>query len=195
MLFVSSAPRASLAIAALGLAVAALLATRADSAARHGRTRGAQLALLLAYCALLSVPAWPLYREVDAWQDLPSVARAIASDARGRPLILMAPDETTQAVIDMYARSDAELVRGPLDTAALTALRERLAREPHALVLTLLPGRELVGAFLRSAERFKPGARALDDQLPPWIAASELTVAHRYALPNGRRYALLEAVR
>jgi 4-amino-4-deoxy-L-arabinose transferase-like glycosyltransferase len=195
VLFASSAPRGSLAIGALGLAAAALLAIRAESAARHEQTRRAQLALLLAYCVLLSVPAWPLYREVDSWQDLPSVARAIASDARGRPLILMAPDETTQAIIDMYVRTDTELVRGPLDTASLTALRERVAREPDALIVTLLPGRELVGAFLRYAERFNPGARALDDQLPRWIAASGLTVAHRYALPNGRRYALLEAAR
>jgi len=195
VLFASSAPRGSLAIAALGLAAAALLAIGAESAARHAQIRRAQLALLLAYCVLLSVPAWPLYHEADAWQDLPSVARAIESDGRGRPLILMAPDETTQAIIDMYARTDAELVRGPLDTAALTALRERLAREPDALIVTLLPGRELVGAFLRNVERFKPGAHALDDGLPPWIAASGLTIAHRYALPNGRRYALLEAVR
>jgi 4-amino-4-deoxy-L-arabinose transferase-like glycosyltransferase len=195
VLFASSAPRGSLAIGALGLTAAALLAIRAESAARHEQTRRAQLALLLAYCVLLSVPAWPLYREVDGWQDLPSVARAIASDARGRPLILMAPDETTQAIIDMYARSEPVVVPGPLDTASLTALRERLALEPDALIVTLLPGRELVGAFLRYAERFKPGARALDDQLPPWIAASGLTVAHRYALPNGRRYALLEAAR
>jgi 4-amino-4-deoxy-L-arabinose transferase-like glycosyltransferase len=195
VLFASSAPRGSLAIGALGLTAAALLAIRAESAARHEQTRRAQLALLLAYCVLLSVPAWPLYREVDGWQDLPSVARAIASDARGRPLILMAPDETTQAIIDMYARSEPVVVPGPLDTVSLTALRERLALEPDALIVTLLPGRELVGAFLRYAERFKPGARALDDQLPPWIAASGLTVAHRYALPNGRRYALLEAAR
>jgi 4-amino-4-deoxy-L-arabinose transferase-like glycosyltransferase len=195
MLFASSLPRGSLAIGALGVAAAALLAIGAESAARHERTRRAQLALLLAYCVLLSIPAWPVYREVDTWQDLPSVARAIESDARGRPLILMAPDETTQAIIDMYARTGAELVRGPLDTAALATLRERLAREPDALVVTLLPGRELAGAFLRGAERFKPASRALDDQLPPWIAASRLTIAHRYALPNGRRYALLEAVR
>jgi hypothetical protein len=132
---------------------------------------------------------------VDAWQDLSSVALAIESDARGRPLILMAPDETTQAIVDMYARTDAELVRGPLDTAALTKLRERLAREPDALVVTLLPGRELVGAFLRNAERFKASASALDAELPAWIGASGLKVAHRYALPNGRRYALLEASR
>jgi 4-amino-4-deoxy-L-arabinose transferase-like glycosyltransferase len=183
----------SLAIAASGLLVAAVLAIRADSAARHGRTQRAQLALLLAYCVLLIVPAWPVYREIDAWQDLPSVARAIESDGRGRPLILMAPDETTRAVIDMYARSDAELVPGPLGAAALADLREHLTREPDALVVTLLPGRQLIGAFRESAARFKP--QALDDELPTWIAASGLKIAHRYALPNGRRYALLEAGR
>jgi hypothetical protein len=73
-------------------------------------------------------------------------------------------------------------------------LAERLAREPDALVVTLLPGRELTPAFRRAAERFH--ARALDDApLPAWIAASGLRIAHRYALPNGRRYALLEAPR
>jgi 4-amino-4-deoxy-L-arabinose transferase-like glycosyltransferase len=193
VLLAPSAAVGSVAIAAVGLLVAAVLAIRADSEARHDRTQHAQLALLLAYCVLLIVPAWPLYREVDAWQDLQSVAQAIESDGRGRPLILMAPDETTQAVIDMYARTDAELVPGPLGATALADLRERLAREPDALVVTLLPGRELMGAFRESAERFKP--QALDDELPAWIAASGLKTAHRYALPNGRRYALLEAAR
>jgi hypothetical protein len=184
----------SLAIAALGLLAAAVLAIRADAAARRAHTQGAQLALLLAYCLLLIVPAWPLYREVDTWQDLQNIAQAIESDSRGRPLILMAPDETTQAVIDMYTRSDTELVQGPLGADALTDLAKRLAREPDALVVTLLPGRELTGGFRRAAERFH--ARALvDAPLPAWIAASGLRIAHRYALPNGRRYALLEAPR
>jgi 4-amino-4-deoxy-L-arabinose transferase-like glycosyltransferase len=182
-----------LAIAALGLLGAAILAIRADTAARRGRTQPALLAMLLAYCMLLIVPAWPVYREVDTWQDLPRLAQAIEADGRDRPLILMAPDETTQAIIDMYARTDAELVPGPLAAAALGDLREQLTRAPDALVLTLLPGRELVGAFRESAERFKP--QALDDGLPTWIAASGLKIAHRYALPNGRRYALLEAAR
>jgi 4-amino-4-deoxy-L-arabinose transferase-like glycosyltransferase len=193
VLLAPSAPGGSLAIAALGLLAAAALAIRADSAARHDRTQHATRALLLAYCVLLIVPAGPLYREVNAWQDLQSVAQAIESDSRGRPLILIAPDETTQAVIDMYARTDAELVPAPLGAGALTDLRERLAREPDALVVALLPGRELMGAFRESAERFKP--QALDDELPTWIAASGLKIAHRYALPNGRRYALLEAAR
>jgi 4-amino-4-deoxy-L-arabinose transferase-like glycosyltransferase len=193
VLLAPSAPSGSRAVAALGLLASAVLAMRADSAARHDRARRAARALLLAYCVLLIVPAWPLYREVDAWQDLRSVAQAIGSDGRGRPLILMAPDETTQAVIDMYARVDAELVPGPLGAAALADLRARLAREPDALVVALLPGRELTAAFRRNAERFSP--RVIDDALPAWIAASGLRIAHRYALPNGRRYALLEAAR
>jgi 4-amino-4-deoxy-L-arabinose transferase-like glycosyltransferase len=193
VLLAPSAPAGSLAIAALGLVVAAVLAIRADAEARHDRTQRAQLALLLAYCVLLIVPAWPLYREVDAWQDLHSVAQAIGSDGRGRLLILMAPDETTQAVIDMYARTDAELVPSPLGATALADLHERLTREPDALVVTLLPGRELTGAFREGAERFRP--QALEDELPAWIAASGLKIVHRYALPNGRRYALLEAAR
>jgi hypothetical protein len=187
--------RISIAISALGLSAGAILAVRAASAARAGDMRRAQFELVLAYCLLLIVPAWPLYREVDSWQDLPSLARAIESDASGRPLILMAPDETTRAVIDMYARSDAELVRGPPDAASVAALRDRVAREPGALVVTLLPGRELTGALRRSAQRLGIGAGMRSDDLPPWIAASGLRVAHRYELPNGRRYALLEAAR
>jgi 4-amino-4-deoxy-L-arabinose transferase-like glycosyltransferase len=193
VLLAPGASGASLAIALGGLLAAAALAIRANSAARQVRTQDAALLLLLAYCMLLIVPAWPLYREVDAWQDLPSVARSIESDGRARPLILMAPDETTQAVIDMYARTDAELVPGPFGPAALADLRARLAREPQALVLTLLPGRELEGPFRQAALRFH--VRALDEELPAWIAASGLKIAHRYALPNGRRYALLEAAR
>lgn len=195
VLIAPGVPGISIAISALGLVAAAILAARADSAVRGGEMRRAQLELVLAYCVLLTVPAWQLYREIDTWQDLPSLAKAIESDAAGRPLILMAPDETTRAIIDMYARSDAELVRGPLDAAALAVLRDRMAREPRARVVTLLPGRELTGAFSRSGERFGIGASRRNEELPAWIGASGLRIAHRYALPNGRRYALLEAAR
>ncbi len=75
----------------------------------------AQFALLVAYCVLLSGPASQLYRQVDGWQNLASIGRAIAADAAGRPLILLAPDETTRALIDMYARTSVGLVAGPLD--------------------------------------------------------------------------------
>jgi 4-amino-4-deoxy-L-arabinose transferase-like glycosyltransferase len=153
---------------------------------------GALLALLASYCLLISVPAAALYRSVDAWQDLASIGRAVRADAAGRPLILMAPDETTRAFIDMFTRPDVELVPGPADAAAIARLRERLASLPTALVVAQLPGRELVGSLRRLAERFPHATAREPEGEPGWILAARLRVLHRYALPNGRRYALLE---
>jgi hypothetical protein len=104
-------------ISAVGLTVAAALALRAWAAARDQVQRALWL-LLLAYCALLVAPASQAYRQVDTWQDLASTARAIGHDTAGKPLILFAPDETSRAMIDMYARTTVELVPGPIDAAA-----------------------------------------------------------------------------
>jgi hypothetical protein len=41
------------------------------------RLRRALWSLFLAYCVLLVAPASQVYAQVDAWQDLRSVARAI----------------------------------------------------------------------------------------------------------------------
>jgi hypothetical protein len=160
------------------------------AASAHATLPGALLALLASYCLLISVPAAALYRSVDAWQDLASIGRAVRADAAGRPLILMAPDETTRALIDMFARRDVEFVPGPVDAAAIAGLRERLAAAPTALVVAQLPGRELVGSLRSLAERLGH-ANTLEPE-PGWILAARLRVLHRYALPNGRRYALLE---
>jgi 4-amino-4-deoxy-L-arabinose transferase-like glycosyltransferase len=167
-------------ICGLGLIAAAILAIRADLAARGRNMARAQLALVLAYCVLLTAPASQLYRQVDTWQNLAAIGRAIQTDAAGRPLVLLAPDETTRALIDMYARTDVGLIRGPIDAAATERLEERLAREPRSLVVTQLPGRAALG--VSGVERE-----------PQWLSAPWLRIAHRYALPHGRRYALLEA--
>jgi hypothetical protein len=57
-----------------------------------------------------------------------------------------------------------------------------------------LPGRELTGALRRLADALGVAAAraASAPDLPAWTPALELRIAHRYALPNGRRYALLE---
>jgi 4-amino-4-deoxy-L-arabinose transferase-like glycosyltransferase len=167
-------------ICGLGLIAAAILAIRADLAARGRNMARAQLALVLAYCVLLTAPASQLYRQVDTWQNLAAIGRAIQTDAAGRPLVLLAPDETTRALIDMYARTDVGLIRGPIDAAAIARLEERLAREPRSLVVTQLPGSAALG--VSGVERE-----------PQWLSAPWLRIAHRYALPHGRRYALLEA--
>jgi 4-amino-4-deoxy-L-arabinose transferase-like glycosyltransferase len=177
-------------ISAAGLLAAAWLTMRAWSAARDHVLR-AQWSLLLAYCTLLVAPASQIYARVDAWQDLASIARAIGRDAAGRPLILFAPDETTRAIIDMYARNEVDLVPGPIDAAAILDLRTRAQAVPHILVVAQLPVRRALGEQVKGALGMKGGTRPAAEP-PPWADDAQLRVARTYSLPNGRRYALLE---
>jgi 4-amino-4-deoxy-L-arabinose transferase-like glycosyltransferase len=161
-----------------GLVGAAVMACRAWSAARH-QVVHAQWFLLLAYCALLVGPASQLYTQVDTWQDLAKIGRAVERDAAGHPLILLAPDETTRAMIDMYARSSVERVATPLYATVA----------PNSLILTQLPGRAgPLNTWLQRAP-----SSAVPNSLPQ-IPAARLEVAQQYSLPNGRRYALLRVV-
>jgi 4-amino-4-deoxy-L-arabinose transferase-like glycosyltransferase len=180
-------------ISAIGLIAAAALALRAWAAAREEVPR-AQWSLLLAYCALLIGPASQVYARVDTWQDLGSIVRAIERDAADKPLILFAPDETTRAMIDMYARTTVDLIPGPVDAAAVDRLKADLSTAPQSLIVVQLPGR--AGSI---AQRYGLGprrggeAQRSDGQSElPWLRAAGLRVAKKYSLPNGRRYALLE---
>jgi len=179
-------------ISAVGLIVAASFALRAWTAARDDVQR-AQWSLLLAYCALLVGPASQVYARVDPWQDLASIARAIGRDAAGKPLILFAPDETTRAIIDMYARTAVDLIPGPIGAASIEHLRADAEAAPQSFIVVLLPGR---AGSITQRLRFGPrrGAVQPSDGQPelPWLQSAGLRVAKTYALPNGRRYALLE---
>jgi 4-amino-4-deoxy-L-arabinose transferase-like glycosyltransferase len=177
-------------ISATGLLLAAALALRAWRAARD-QVRRAQWSLFLAYCALLAGPASQVYARVDVWQNLASIARAIGHDAAGKPLILFAPDETTRAVIDMYARADVGLVSGPIDAAAVARLRAAAASVPQSLIVVLLPGPARVDALRLARAAAPAGASAPGDSEPAWAGAAKLRVAKTYSLPHGRRYALL----
>jgi 4-amino-4-deoxy-L-arabinose transferase-like glycosyltransferase len=182
-------------ISAVGLSVATALALRAWAAARDQLQRALWL-LLLAYCALLVGPASQAYRQVDTWQDLASIARAIARDSAGKPLILFAPDETTRAIIDMYVRTSVDLVPGPIDAAATERLRAATEAAPHSLIVVQLPGRAgSIAQRLGQSVGFHPVGTAqppYGESELPWLRAAGLRVAKSYSLPNGRRYALLE---
>jgi 4-amino-4-deoxy-L-arabinose transferase-like glycosyltransferase len=181
-----SAPAAFIAVSAAGLVGAAVLARRADLAARRAQILPGLAALLFAYCALLVGPASQAYRQVDMWQDLAVLGHAVGQESGGRPLILFAPDETTRAMIDMYARSSFTVVQGPVDGAAIEMLKAAANRSPQSLVLTQLVGRNSTSAWLSIPQNKK---NAVD---LPWLPESGLRVLNRYGLPNGRRYALLE---
>ena len=173
-------------VSAVGLVAAAWFALRAWTA--RDEVLRAEWSLLLACCALLVGPASQVYHQVDAWQDLGSIARAIQHDAAGKPLILFAPDETTRAMIDMYARTDVGVVPGPIDTAAIDRLRAAAGASPQSLVVVQLP-RPARGF---SQELAQGGAQPRGADAPPWAAAAGLRLATTYSLPHGRRYALLE---
>jgi hypothetical protein len=185
-------------VSGLGIAAAAAAALWAWRAAGQGLSR-ALLALLLAHAALLIGPASQLYARVDAWQDLAAIGRAIARDAAGRPLVLVAPDETTRAFIDLYTRPTVDLIPGPLTPDSADRVRTALASAPRSVVVVQLPGRgeSRTRRELENVLGMSPhaGMRPADpdDEPPGWAADAGLRIAHRYALPNGRRYALLEA--
>jgi len=182
-------------IAAVGLLVAAGLALRAWRAA-PAHVQRAQWSLLLAYCALLVGPASQVYARVDTWQDLASIARDMQQDAAGKRLILFAPDETTRAIIDMYARSSVSLIPGPIDAAGIRRLRTDVLAAPRSLVVVQLPGR--TSAVAQRLARYiglrqsGPAQPPDNKSEPPWLGEAHLRVAKSYSLPNGRRYALLE---
>jgi 4-amino-4-deoxy-L-arabinose transferase len=171
-----------IAVSLAGLAAAAILAVRAWAAARE-HAGHAQWALLLAYCALLIGPASQVYRRVDTWQNLAAIARAVERDAAGRPLILLAPDETTRAIIDMYARPSVERIAGPLNAAGIDRIRSAAAAAPMSLFLVQLPSQ---------APQLPWRARSPQADVPPLWQAAKIQMAKSYSLPNGRRYALLE---
>ena len=177
----------------LGLVASAVLAVRADSAARRGQIQHGAAALLMSYCMLLAVPALVLYARVDAWQDLGTIGRAIGIEAAGKPLVLMTPDETTRAMIDLYTRTQVDLVPAPMDASSIGRLKEAVARKPQALIVVQLAGRDVTDDFRRIADTVGVTVPPLE-QAPGWAAAAGFQVARRYSLPNGRRYALLTRI-
>jgi 4-amino-4-deoxy-L-arabinose transferase-like glycosyltransferase len=170
------------AISCSGLLAAAYLSVRAWAAAR-AQAVYCQWALLLAYCALLVGPASQVYRQVDRWQDLAKISRAVERDTAGKPLILLAPDETTRAVIDMYARTSVGRIPGPLDATVMERVRVAAAAAPGSLFLLQLPRQAPPGLPWRT--------RPQQVQPPAWLEAANLRVIETYSVPHGRRYALL----
>jgi 4-amino-4-deoxy-L-arabinose transferase-like glycosyltransferase len=178
---------ASVLTAAMGLLAAASLALRALTQA-HNHPLQAQWSLFLAYCALLVAPAYEVYRHVDEWQDLGKMSRAIEDDSAGKPLILLAPDETTRAMIDMYARTSVSDMAAPLDAPAMERLQEAIRAAPSSLMLVQLSGRAgPLNALLKKTPGLEIGA------VLPWVARAHLETVNSYSLPNGRRYVLLRA--
>ena len=168
-------------IAGVGLLAAAFLSARAWGAAGDNAVYS-QWALLLAYCALLIGPASQLYRQVDTWQDLAKIGHALERGAAGKPLVLLAPDETTRAFIDMYARTAVDVIPGPMDAAGIERARAAAAAAPDSLFLVQLAKQAPPGLPWRASPQ--------EAAQPAWIEAANLQAIGTYSVPYGRRYAL-----
>jgi 4-amino-4-deoxy-L-arabinose transferase-like glycosyltransferase len=187
-------PLAYWAVSGLGLSAAAVLIGLAWFALRRGRLATAQLALLVGYCGLLVGPAAEAYAVVDQWQDLATLGQELRAELQLAPLVLMAPDETTRAWVDLYVRPSVTRIPGPVDTASLAQLRTLLARAPGSRVLSALPGRAWTPRWRQVALDVGRTEIAEPPTAPAWMSAG-LELVGTYALPNGRRYALLRLKR
>jgi 4-amino-4-deoxy-L-arabinose transferase-like glycosyltransferase len=121
-----------------------------------------------------------LFPGIDRWQDDASLIAQIDRDTEGRDLDLYAPDETTVAIVDLYAPRH----RGRWH------IRQSVTASPAMLVL--LPGHS-AGPFSRalSALGIKMKSPSSGKALDAVEQQGPLRVERIYEVPEGRRYALL----
>ncbi len=182
-------------IAAAGIGVALYLAVDAWTSAPRGAELGPVISLFAAFCCLLIAPAWLAYTQINRWQDLSSLGAQIKTDLAGRPLLLFGPDETTRAFVDLYVGTRVIVVPETDAAHGYGQLRQLNSLDARTRILAQVDGRELSPAVARVAGwlRRKP-PKAAEEELA-WTAAASLRLTKLYALPNGRRYALLEPAR
>jgi 4-amino-4-deoxy-L-arabinose transferase-like glycosyltransferase len=183
----ATSPAATLATIAalLGFVVTALVAAR--RAQQRGDLADSLVYSYGAYGAALTLSACIAFPFVDRGQDLRSLAAAVRFDTRQEPLALLAPDETTLAIID-HGHSSPFSVLEQADPATVRAwFAERGA---GSRVLVLLPG-HAPGALSQWLARWHAPAPAGNGAAGELIAAGAASPVRLYELPQGRRYALL----
>ncbi len=137
----------------------------------------------------VSAAVWasPLFNRM---QNLHGLALQIHRDTAHCQLALLNPDETTLAMLDYGNGRSISTVA--MDTQqAHGAVQSWLSEQPRRCLLVLLPG-HAAGPL---SSLIKPKPEDLDDGMAGQLqAAGVARITARYALPNGRRYAVLGAV-
>lgn len=181
--------------ALLTIAVAlAFTLYRGRLALRSGSAVSAVLCCYGGYAAVLTIWGLAFFPRIDAWQDLASVAAQVSRDVGPRPLGLLAPDETTIAMMDHRLSRDVVVTPAGADAGALAAAASRwfATHGPQARLLVKLPG-SAPGALTQWIAA-RTGRRLWSDDDGPAAVLERARVAwivSRYALPQGRRFAVL----
>lgn len=177
------------AVALLGGAGAAWLALTPGIAAAGALPRQA-LALVVA----LVFAAGPLYHELNACLSLELLAARAERAAGGRPLVVVAADETTTAMAMLYLPTAEQplLAGGPEGAVSGTALAALEASAGRARILWPVAGeaRWDLAAWLGFLG-YRPLAPSAPAALPPAFAA--LRVDCRLVRPGGRSLVVLAA--
>jgi len=147
-----------------------------------------------AYAATLTLSGLAIFPVIDRWQDLPSLARNIHDDARGGPLALLDPDETTIAMLDHRLRTQFVELDTQSDTPANVVSAWLRSQGHDAHVLVKLPGRT-PGDVKRLLDRIHPTPAPDDGVAAALVSSGVATVERKYELAEGRRYALLGVVK
>jgi 4-amino-4-deoxy-L-arabinose transferase-like glycosyltransferase len=160
-------------------------------AQKQGNVRGSFGWTYTAYVAAVCVMALATFPTIDRWQDLKKLAGEIHADTGQSDLALLAPDETTIAMLDNGLRTRFEI----LDTDAGRTPEELVSdwfnmHGPTARVLVLLPG-HASGDLTRLVARFRPIKPPGDGIADALKSRGIAAVERRYELPQGRRYALI----
>ena len=159
-----------LGLVALGGAVmAAVMAGRAPGAPS---TDQALYRLAAATCLLFTLCAGPLYLSLNPWLDLGRVATRLSTVAGG-PVQLVAPDETTEAMAELYLPHRADAASAPEIVWPLVQVADRRSWKVRDWQVFL-------------GYRPSPGATA-PPVLPPRAGYRPACVLER---PGGRTYAL-----
>jgi 4-amino-4-deoxy-L-arabinose transferase-like glycosyltransferase len=148
----------------------------------------------LVFASSLSIGAAALMPIIDQWQNLRPLAAMIKQDVANRSLALMAPDETTIAMMDYQLRTPFTIIGDGGQDPIVTAKQWLNTQGTQGLVLIKLPGRgtgKVNELLYRMGKHKKPANNDLLLALEQAKAAQRVKI---YELPQGRRYALVGAI-
>ena len=183
--------RPGLVLGAVVLSFAAIWSVSSARKALNRRDVDRALAVMFAsYCAALIGFAAAYYPAINREQDLRPVTAALREDLQGRQLVLLAPDETTEAVVDMAGIPSRTLqwAAGSADTARPSPVQ---AGECVLAMTTFTPGP--LHAFMQR-HGFKSRGHRDPVDIEDFSTAYALHSEREYVVPDGRHYVLLSHI-
>lgn len=163
---------------------------RAAREQRRGRIIGSVGWTYAAFAAAFCLSAIAVFPAIDRGQDLSVLARRIHAETLHERLAVLNPDETTVAMLDRGLLTRFTRLRAGAGTDRQAVTDWFAEQGPRARVLVLLPG-HAPGPFTPLLERLGLWRWPGEGEAGRLQSAGIAVIAHRYDLPQGRRYALL----